>query len=74
MGMMREATESQPPCAQGRPARRPFTYDELQGQFDYLDERVERLAGSGRMGARAALRDAQMINTAHAFGLAAAIP
>lgn len=54
---------------EGRPGRRPFTYDELQVLFDYLDERVERVAGSGRKGALAALRDAQMIKTAYAFGL-----
>jgi integrase len=54
---------------EGRPARRPFTYDELQVLFDYLDERVERVSGSGRKGALAALRDAQMIKTAYAFGL-----
>jgi len=33
---------------EGRPARRPLTYDVLQVLFDYLDERVERVAGSGR--------------------------
>ena len=31
---------------EGRPARRPFTYDELQVLFDYLDERVEPVARS----------------------------
>jgi len=54
---------------EGRPDRRPFTYDELQTLFDYLDARVERIARSGRKGALAALRDAQMIKTAYAFGL-----
>ncbi len=54
---------------EGRPARRPLTYDELQVLFDYLDDRVERVAGSGRKGALAALRDAQMVKTAYAFGL-----
>ena len=52
-----------------RPARRPLTYDELQTLFDYLDDRVDRVAKSGRKGAMAALRDAQMIKTAYAFGL-----
>lgn len=54
---------------EGRPERRPFTYDELQTLFDYLDARVDRIARSGRKGALAALRDAQMIKTAYAFGL-----
>ncbi|MGY2011978.1 tyrosine-type recombinase/integrase [Nocardia gipuzkoensis] len=54
---------------EGRPGRRPFSYDELQGLFDYLDERVERIATSGRKGALAALRDAQMIKTCYAYGL-----
>lgn len=54
---------------EGRPGRRPLAYDELQQLFDYLDERVERIATSGRKGALAALRDAQMIKTAYAYGL-----
>jgi site-specific recombinase XerD len=54
---------------EGRPARRPFTYDELQHLFDFLDARVEQVARSGRKGALAAMRDAQMIKTAYAFGL-----
>jgi site-specific recombinase XerD len=54
---------------EGRPERRPFTYDELQHLFDFLDTRVEQVARSGRKGALAALRDAQMIKTTYAFGL-----
>ncbi|MGH9248982.1 MAG: tyrosine-type recombinase/integrase [Acidimicrobiales bacterium] len=54
---------------EGRPGRRPFGYDELQHLFDFLDTRVERVARSGRKGALAALRDAQMVKTAYAFGL-----
>ena len=54
---------------EGRPERRPFDYDELQTLFDYLDDRVDRIARSGRKGALAALRDAQMIKTTYAFGL-----
>ena len=54
---------------EGRPERRPFSYDELQALFDYLDARVEKIARSGRKGALAALRDAQMVKTAYAFGL-----
>ncbi len=54
---------------EGSPARRPFTYDELQHLFDFLDDRVGRAAASKRKGALVALRDAQMIKTAYAFGL-----
>jgi integrase/recombinase XerC len=54
---------------EGRPERRPFSYDELQTLFDFLDARVEVIARSGRKGALAALRDAQMVKTAYAFGL-----
>jgi len=54
---------------EGRPERRPFNYDEVQTLFDYLDDRVDRVARSGRKGALAALRDAQMVKTAYAFGL-----
>jgi integrase/recombinase XerC len=54
---------------EGRPARRPLTYAELQTLFDFLDQRVDQIARSGRKGALAALRDAQMFKTAYAFGL-----
>lgn len=54
---------------EGRPERRAMTYEELQGFFDHADERVDRIATSGRKGALVALRDAQMFKTAYAFGL-----
>lgn len=54
---------------EGRPGRRPLTYDELQVLFDYLDGRVEAIARAGRKGSLAALRDAVMIKTCYAFGL-----
>ena len=54
---------------EGRPERRPLTYDEVQRLFDYADDRVERITASGRKGALAALRDAQLIKTCYAFGL-----
>jgi len=54
---------------EGRPGRRPLTYSELEHLFDYLDSRVEQIAGSGRKGSLAALRDAQLFKTAYAFGL-----
>lgn len=54
---------------EGRPARRPFTYDEVETLCDYLDDRVDTVARSGRKGALAAMRDAQMFKTTYAFGL-----
>jgi integrase/recombinase XerC len=54
---------------EGRPERRPLTYDEVQRLFDFADDRVEQITRSGRKGALAALRDAQMIKTCYAFGL-----
>lgn len=54
---------------EGRPARRPFTYEELQHLFDFLDSRVETIKQSRRKGAWAALRDSQLIKTIYAFGL-----
>lgn len=54
---------------EGEPGRRSFTYDELQRFFDYADSRVDVAARSGRKGALGALRDAQMLKTAYAFGL-----
>lgn len=54
---------------EGRPGRRPFTYDEIQHLFDFLDTRVERVKASGRKGAWAALRDSQIVKTIYAYGL-----
>ena len=54
---------------EGRPQRRPLTYQELQRRLDYLDDRVERIAVMGRKGSASALRDALMIKTTYAYGL-----
>jgi site-specific recombinase XerD len=54
---------------EGRPARRPLTYEELQRLFDYLDDRVEVIANAGKKGSLAALRDAIVFKTAYAYGL-----
>lgn len=54
---------------EGRPERRAFTYDELERFFEHTDSRVDATANSGKKGALAALRDAQMFKTAYAFGL-----
>ena len=54
---------------EGRPERRPLTYRELEDLFDWLDDRVDQIARSGRKGALAGLRDATMLKTTYAFGL-----
>lgn len=54
---------------EGRPQRRPLTYDELQELFNYLDDRVDVIARNGRKGSLNAMRDAFMLKTAYAFGL-----
>lgn len=54
---------------EGDAGRRPLTYDEVEVLFDTADARVERLVSSGRKGALAALRDAQLLKTVYAFGL-----
>lgn len=54
---------------EGSPERRPLTYDEIEALFHHADERIEQIVSAGRKGALAALRDAQMIKTAYAFGL-----
>jgi len=54
---------------EGRPGRRPLTYSELQQLFNFLDDRVDSIARSGRKGSLSALRDAQVFKTAYAFGL-----
>ena len=54
---------------EGRPQRRPLTYEELQRLLDYLDDRVDRIATMGRKGSASALRDALMIKTTYAYGL-----
>ena len=54
---------------EGRPQRRPLTYAELQLFMDWFDDRVDRVAKSGRKGGLAALRDSAMMKTCYAFGL-----
>lgn len=53
---------------EGRSNRRKFSDRELQTLFDVADDRVQRPM-AGRKGQHCALRDAQMIKTAFAFGL-----
>ncbi|MCW6005360.1 tyrosine-type recombinase/integrase [Micromonospora sp. CPCC 205371] len=54
---------------EGRPGRRPLSYDEVQALFDAADARVETIRIRGRKGSLAALRDAAMLKTVYAFGL-----
>lgn len=54
---------------EGRPGRRPLTYDEMQRLFNYLDDRVESITRAGRKGSLAALRDAVIFKTCYAYGL-----
>lgn len=67
-GRRRSASTTNLQDYEGRPGRRPFSYDELETLFDFLDDRVDRAARSGRKGGLSALRDAQMVKTTYALG------
>ncbi|WP_280452060.1 tyrosine-type recombinase/integrase [Nocardia cyriacigeorgica] len=54
---------------EGRPGRRPLTYDEVQALFDAADSRVAAIRARGRKGSLAALRDATLLKTVYAYGL-----
>lgn len=54
---------------EGRPGRRPLTAVELQRFFDFADDQVDRVAGSGRKGTLAAFRDATLFKVVYAWGL-----
>jgi integrase/recombinase XerD len=54
---------------EGRPGRRPLSYDEVQALFDAADGRVEEIRKRGRKGALAAMRDSALLKTFYAFGL-----
>jgi len=54
---------------EGRPGRRPLTYEEVQALFDAADGRAEQIRARGRKGALAALRDAALLKTVYGFGL-----
>ncbi len=54
---------------EGDPARRPFTRDELQGFFDFADDRVAAARAHGRKGGLAAWRDTAMFKVTYAWGL-----
>jgi site-specific recombinase XerD len=54
---------------EGRPGRRPLTYDEVQALFDAADARVAEIRRQRRKGATAAVRDAAILKTVYAYGL-----
>ncbi len=54
---------------EGRPGRRPLTYDEVQALFDAADARVEEIRARRRKGALAAQRDSALLKTVYAYGL-----
>lgn len=55
--------------AEGDPARRAFTLDELQALFDHADEQVARVRAAGRKGWLGLFRDATLLKAAYGFGL-----
>ena len=54
---------------EGRPGRRPLTYEEVQALFDAADGRVEQIRARHRKGILVALRDSALLKTIYAFGL-----
>ncbi|GAA1672881.1 hypothetical protein GCM10009765_22750 [Fodinicola feengrottensis] len=54
---------------EGRPGRRPLTYEEVQALFDAADGLVEQIRARSRKGGVAAYRDAAVLKTVYAFGL-----
>lgn len=54
---------------EGRPARRPFTRDELQAFFDHGDEVVAAAQSRGRKGGLAAWRDSVLFKVTYGWGL-----
>jgi site-specific recombinase XerD len=55
--------------AEGDPAKRAFTFDELQAFFDHADAQVTRIRAAGRKGWLPAFRDAVLFKVAYAYGL-----
>jgi integrase/recombinase XerD len=54
---------------EGRPGRRPLSYEEVQALFDAADGRAEAARKHQRKGVLTALRDAAFLKTVYAFGL-----
>lgn len=54
---------------EGRPSRRPFTFDEIDRLFEYVEQHHAEVLRQRRKGSLAAARDAVMVKVAYAFGL-----
>ncbi|OMC33633.1 integrase [Mycobacterium colombiense] len=54
---------------EGRPGRRPLSYDEVQELFDAADGLVDQARRRHRKGALSALRDSTLLKTVYAYGL-----
>ncbi|WP_262403225.1 tyrosine-type recombinase/integrase [Actinomadura sp. CNU-125] len=54
---------------EGRPGRRPLTYDEVQALFDAADGIAEEKRSRGRKGALTAMRDSALLKCFYAYGL-----
>ena len=54
---------------EGRPGRRPLTFEEAQQFFDYADSRVKTIRRKGRKGSLAAYRDATLFKVVYGWGL-----
>lgn len=54
---------------EGRPERRPLTFDEVQTLFDYCDERYGTIRALKRKGALAEIRNSVAAKMTYAFGL-----
>ncbi|MFI0451894.1 tyrosine-type recombinase/integrase [Actinomadura sp. 6N118] len=54
---------------EGRPGRRPLTYEEVQALFDAADGLVEDKRARGRKGALTALRDSALLKAFYAYGV-----
>jgi integrase len=54
---------------EARPGNRPLSREELQGFFDYCDDRVGAVHTGGRKGWLAAFRDAALFKTIYGWGL-----
>ena len=56
---------------EGRPGRRPLSYDEVQELFDAADGLVDQARRRHRKGALSALRDSALLKTVYAYGCGA---
>jgi integrase/recombinase XerC len=54
---------------EGRPERRPLTFDEVQALFDYADSRCDSIKTARKKGSLSAFRDSVIYKVAYAYGL-----